>query len=171
MSGPPTRTFEGYRVSSKGKSSRESSPPAASSHLSSKHLVSPGVEEATPWQALGASAVLHQVSVWTPPPELVQHTLVSLLELWVESPQDTHAILLTPRILPTNWNGLSKHLKEVVEIPCPPGWHPLGGHTPVTVLSLSPFVHSVSTRQEEVDRVRPTGHFAHRRAAAALRGM
>ena len=109
--------------------------------------------------------------MWAPPPELMRQVLVALLELWVESPQDTHIIVLTPRILPTNWNGLSKHVEEVSQMPCPPKWHPLGHHIPVVTLSISPFVHSLPSRKEKLDGFRPAGYFVHRRAAAALRGV
>jgi hypothetical protein len=55
-----------------------------------------------------ASRVLHQHSVWCPPPETTRQLLCSLLLLWTESPWTTSFTIVVPRILIRQWSRISK---------------------------------------------------------------
>jgi hypothetical protein len=50
-----------------------------------------------------ALRVLHQHSVWCPPPETTRQLLCSLLLLWTESPWTTSFTIVVPRILMRQW--------------------------------------------------------------------
>lgn len=63
------------------------------------------------------SALLHQMSIHYPPPELARQTIVFFLEAWVESPLDTGALFFVPRVVPACWQGLSKHVMELDTVP------------------------------------------------------
>jgi hypothetical protein len=55
-----------------------------------------------------ALRVLHQHSVWCPPPETARQLLCSLLLLWTESPWTTSFTIVVPRILMRQWSRISK---------------------------------------------------------------
>jgi hypothetical protein len=55
-----------------------------------------------------ARRVLHQHSVWCPPPETTRQLLCSLLLLWTESPWTTSFTIVVPRILIRQWSRVSK---------------------------------------------------------------
>jgi hypothetical protein len=55
-----------------------------------------------------ARRVLHQHSVWCPPPETARQLLCSLLLLWTESPWTTSITVVVPRILMRQWSRVSK---------------------------------------------------------------
>ena len=58
-------------------------------------------------------AIRHQPTFWTPAPELARQALVSFMHAWVQSPRDTSAIFLIPRILQREWGRISRHVHEV----------------------------------------------------------
>ena len=64
----------------------------------------------TRWEGL---ALLHQMNVWFPPPELARQAIIFTLEAWVEAPLTTSALFFVPRTVPSFWHGLSRHLTEV----------------------------------------------------------
>jgi hypothetical protein len=55
-----------------------------------------------------ARRVLHQHSVWCPPPETTRQLLCSLMLLWTESPWTTSFTIVVPRILIRQWSRVSK---------------------------------------------------------------
>jgi hypothetical protein len=50
------------------------------------------------------------------PPKLARQTIVRFLEAWVESPLDTGAIFVVPRMVASFWHGLSRHVMEWAEL-------------------------------------------------------
>jgi hypothetical protein len=67
-----------------------------------------------PWNGRWtARPVLHRTTIWCPPPEMARQLLCFLLGRWVESPWDTSALLVIPRVLQRQWMNLSKHVTEV----------------------------------------------------------
>jgi hypothetical protein len=52
--------------------------------------------------------VLHQHTVWCPPPETARQLLCSLMLLWTEAPWTTSFTLVVPRILVRQWSRISK---------------------------------------------------------------
>ena len=67
-----------------------------------------------PWNGNWASRpVLHRTTIWCPPPEMARQLLCFLLGHWVESPWDTSALLVIPRVLQRQWMNLSQHVTEV----------------------------------------------------------
>lgn len=76
----------------------------------------------------------HQVTLWTPPPELARQAIVHYLLSWVQSPRDSSAIFLIPRILQREWGRVSKHVEEIGV------YLPQLLPSPVAYSSLFPFV-------------------------------
>jgi hypothetical protein len=71
----------------------------------------------SPWKRPIAGAdLLHRFTAHFPPPELARQTIVRFLEAWVESPLDTSAIFVVPRIVASFWHGLSRHVVEWAEL-------------------------------------------------------
>ena len=64
----------------------------------------------SPWEG---AALLHQLTVWYPPPEIARQAIIFMLETWVEAPLTTSALFFVPRTVPSFWHGLSRHLEEV----------------------------------------------------------
>ena len=63
-----------------------------------------------PWYTL---PILHQFSVWFPPPELARTVISTVLSCFVESPLDTAALFFVPRVVPSFWHNLSRYLVEL----------------------------------------------------------
>jgi hypothetical protein len=52
-------------------------------------------------------------TIWAPPPELAAQVLHFLLHCYVESPLDTAALILLPRVLQQRWSRMSRVVREV----------------------------------------------------------
>jgi hypothetical protein len=71
----------------------------------------------SPWKhPIAGADLLHRFTAHFPPPELARQTIVRFLEAWVESPLDTGAIFVVPRIVASFWHGLSRHVVEWAEL-------------------------------------------------------
>jgi hypothetical protein len=60
--------------------------------------------------------MIHRHTVWLPPPELARQVLSEFLLLWVESPWDTSAVFVIPRVLRHQWSRLSRCLLDIGEL-------------------------------------------------------
>ena len=49
----------------------------------------------------------HQTTVWTPPPELGRQVITFLLNMWIEQPYSTAALIILPRTCGASYRGLS----------------------------------------------------------------
>ena len=122
---------------------------------------------------LRGASLLHRFSIHYPPPELARQTLIFFLEAWVESPRDTGALFIVPRILAAFWHGLSRHVQELELVDpsllVPRPVLPI----PVVVLAVSP--HTLSFRPTESrlddDPRPPRGSRWHRQQATNMRGL
>ena len=77
--------------------------------------------------------ILHQTTIWTPTPEVARQAIDCFLTYWVESPYDTSAIFLIPRVLQREWHFMSRHLQEIGV------YHPTLLQAPASYPSLIPF--------------------------------
>ena len=78
-------------------------------HLS-KHYPLRHLSDLSHWNTKN---ILHQITIWTPSPEVARQAVDCFLTYWVESPYDTAAIFLIPRVLQRDWHFMSKHVQEV----------------------------------------------------------
>eukprot|EP00957_Ditylum_brightwellii_P051557 3909819-Ditylum_brightwellii.AAC.1 len=85
--------------------------------------------------------LLHRTSVWIPSPHLAWQAMSHLASTWVNSPWDTAAIIMIPRIFTCMWSKMNKHFQLVSTVKqdnclqCP--WNsPL----PLCLLYLSNYV-------------------------------
>jgi hypothetical protein len=57
--------------------------------------------------------VMNCLTVWAPPPEIVNQLIHFLLLCYVEAPLTTTSIIILPRVLQRRWQGMSKVVREV----------------------------------------------------------
>jgi hypothetical protein len=122
-----------------------------------------------------ASRVLHQHSVWCPPPETTRQLLCSLMLLWTESPWTTSFTLVVPRILIRQWSRISKAAKvfgpfAYTSLPTD-ARHPL--RIPVMIIHTAPHLRCLPTLATSRMASLALPHDAewHREQAALLRGL
>ena len=128
----------------------------------------------SPWSdPLTGTALLHRFTVHYPPPELARQTIVSILEAWVESPSDTGALIIVPRVLSAFWHGLSKHLVELGTTPAATYSSACPTLIPVVTLALPPFFRPEHRAADTPDPPRPSAPNArrHRDLANKMRGL
>ena len=58
------------------------------------------------------SVVTGRLTLWTPPPETVRQVITSYLKRWVQTPFDSCAIFLVPRILQRHWGRITRYVEE-----------------------------------------------------------
>lgn len=101
-------------------------------------------------------------TLWTPSPEIARQAIVALLSAWVESPWDTEALFLIPRVLQREWSSISRHVTTVAcySPNAYPFFAPVPTHIPLVLLHVSPYVRALPLP----DRVEPPAstHGAHR---------
>ena len=56
------------------------------------------------------SAVVQQLSMWTPSPELGRQSLGHLVDCWLERAHETAAAFMIPHIMQQDWGIISKHI-------------------------------------------------------------
>ena len=54
-----------------------------------------------------------RLTVWCPPPELGRQVITFLLNMWVEQPRTTSALIILPRTCSASYRGLSKYIWHV----------------------------------------------------------
>jgi hypothetical protein len=135
----------------------------------------PGV----PWEyrhwegAWDAHKCFDRCTVWFPPPELARQVLCFILDVWVECPRTTSALIFVPRVVQAFWWGLCRHIKELATFY--PHLTPLRLQPtvpiPVVVLYLPPHQRSLPTK-DRLDRAAlPPEADWHREQAALMRGL
>ena len=77
--------------------------PDASSTYNYYHWRSPWVE----------SDCFGRLTVWCPPPELCCQVITFILNMWIEQPHTTSALIILPRTCAASYLGLSKYLRHV----------------------------------------------------------
>jgi hypothetical protein len=124
-----------------------------------------------------ALQVLHQHTVWCPPPETARQLLCSLLLLWTESPRTTSFSLVVPRILIKQWSRVSRAtevLGPFLNTSLPPAIrHPL--RVPVMLVHIAAHVRCLPAPSSSRDRLDtstvPCDVEWHREQAELLRGV
>ena len=117
-------------------------------------------------------AIRHQLTFWTPPPELARQALVTFLQAWVQSPRTTSAVFLVPRILQRQWGRVSRHVQEVGTFR-PQLLPPLVSYPslfPFVVLYVPPFVPMLGPSRLDKPPVAKPNNW-HRRQAEEVRGL
>ena len=114
----------------------------------------------------------HNVSLWTPPPELARRAITTFLHSWVQSPRDTSAIFLIPRILQRRWGRVCRYIREVGtflphQLPRPVAYSSL---LPFVFLHIPPFVPALSPPRMELSSKANQPNW-HRRQAEEVRGL
>jgi hypothetical protein len=133
-----------------------------------------------PWDGCWtARPLLHQTTLWYPPPEIARQVIVHVMSLGVESPWGTQVFIFVPRILQHQWGNLSKHVHEVGifqpgEFPLSPLQHlPI----PVVLLQIATYKRTLPSIRDEDMAARLDGPPAppdarwHRNEAELLRGL
>jgi hypothetical protein len=122
-----------------------------------------------------ALQVLHQHSIWCPPPETARQLLCSLLLLWTESPRTTSFSLVVPRILIKQWSRVSRTttvLGPFLNTSLPPSVrHPL--RVPVMLIHIAAHVRCLPapSRFRLDPSTVPCDVEWHREQAELLRGV
>ena len=114
----------------------------------------------------------NKTTVWCPPPELGRQVITFLLNMWVEQPYTTSAVLILPRTCSANYRGLSKfvhHVGTIYPAKTPLMHHPVL-NIPFEVLYIAPHLKvlpnvSSSTRFSHPELV------WHQRQAAEMSGL
>jgi hypothetical protein len=126
------------------------------------------------WDSWRFETVAHQQTLWLPSPELGRAAITAFLDFWVESPWDTSAVFIIPRILQRHWGFLSKWVLEVGcfqvgQIPAECGYSSL---IPLCVLYVRPHT-PILPPPDRVEWDAATGRFDawHQQQADALRRM
>ena len=128
-----------------------------------------------PWDKFPEpSALLHRTQVFYPPPELARQTIIFFLEAWVESPHDTRALFVVPRIATTFWHSLSRHVKELGMVYPPDQSPPLPLPIPLVVLAVDSHTPALSpppARHMDRVRVAPANRRKHKAEAERVRKL
>ena len=108
---------------------------------------------------LAANQGAHAATIWTPPPECARQVISAFLFMWTQTPFDTQAIFLIPRILQRQWGRICRHVQEIgiYKAELLPDQCSFTSHLPFVVLYLAP--HNSEIRRSRLDQ--PT--FGHRK--------
>jgi hypothetical protein len=112
------------------------------------------------------------LTIWTPPPECGRQALTTYLRNWVQSPFDTSAIFILPRILQRQWGRVARYIKErgVYHSGLLPPECRFESHLPFVLLFIPTHVHvRRKDRMEQPPPAQPQGW--HKHQAEAVRGL
>lgn len=113
-----------------------------------------------------------RLTIWTPPPECGRLVLTSYLRSWVQSPMNSRAIFLLPRILQRQWGRVAKYIKErgVYHAGLLPPSCSFVSHLPFVLLFIAPHTHvRRKDRMELPAPAQPPGW--HKHQAEQVRGL
>ena len=89
----------------------------------------------------------HRLTIWCPPLELGRQLITFLLNMWIEQPYSTSALVLIPRTCSAAYMGLSKYIWRIGSIY--PAKTPLVVPPmlpiPIEVLYIAPHIPSLPT--------------------------
>ena len=54
-----------------------------------------------------------RLTIWCPPPELGRQVITFLLNMWIEQPYTTSALVFLPRTCSASYSGLSKYIRRI----------------------------------------------------------
>ena len=113
-----------------------------------------------------------QVTLWTPPPEVARQAIVTFLQAWVQSPSDTSAVFLIPRILQRRWGRICRHILEIGVfqpqlLPAPANYSSL---FPFVLLYVPPYVPVLGPSRLDLPPV-PKPQNWHRKQAEEVRRL
>ena len=113
-----------------------------------------------------------QVTVWCPPPELGRQVITFLLNMWVEQPATTSAVIIIPRTCSASYLGLSKYIRHIGTIkPAETRlFYPPVLPIPIEVLYLAPHISSLSPNTRMESSTGPDAKW-HQAQAATVRGL
>jgi hypothetical protein len=63
-------------------------------------------------------SVVNRLTIWAPPPEVTCQVLHFLLNVYVEAPSTTSAILMVPRVLQKRWQSTSRLVTRIGDYQC-----------------------------------------------------
>ena len=114
----------------------------------------------------------NRTTIWCPPPELGRQLLTFLMNMWVERPYTTSALIIIPRTCSASYWGLSSYIHHKCTIypaECP--WHfrpvlPI----PIELLYISPHVASLPPSFRRKPPPNPKA-LRHREEADEMRGL
>ena len=114
----------------------------------------------------------NRTTVWCPPPELGRQLITFLMNMWVEQPWTTSAVIVIPRTCSASYWGLSKYIQHQGTIypAVTPLYPPPALPIPIELLYISPHVPSLPPPC----RRKPPSHphaYQHRKEADEMRGL
>jgi hypothetical protein len=119
-------------------------------------------------------SVVNRFTVWAPPPELAGQLIHFLLNVYVEAPLTTAALLLIPRVLQCHWQGMSRtvvqevgvYQRSVIPVIC---------HTnltiPIVLLNIPFHIRRVPTVRRLDSPASSPSQRIHELTKTSLRGM
>lgn len=132
----------------------------------------PLLHDTSPWVW---ATIGHRYTVWTPSPEVAHLAIHTFLNFWVESPWDTSAVFVIPRVLQRDWHFMSRYVTEVgvyasTDLPPVLGYNSV---IPVVLLHCAPFVRRLPASDDRMDTPPKFDRFQRwcLRQAEALRGV
>ena len=63
-------------------------------------------------QVFDIRVVSGRLTIWTPPPECCRQLLAAYIHRWVQTPFNTCAIILVPRIIQRDWGRVARYVEE-----------------------------------------------------------
>ena len=126
-----------------------------------------------PWDAHWSEQLcFHYTTIWCPPPELGRQVITFLLNMWVEQPRTTSALVVLPRTCSASYWGLSKYIRHRGTIyPAktslyPPPVLPI----PIEVFYIAPHLPALPLPSSYQPASHPDA-YQHRKEADAMRGL
>jgi hypothetical protein len=114
-----------------------------------------------------ASVIIDNYTYWTPPPDLTQQVVSTVLLAYTESPLYTASVIFTPRVLQRHWSNISRFVDP---IDVPSAWASTRCGAPVVALLIRPHVRSLPLLHNRLDSsALPTEARWHRQQAESLR--
>ena len=92
-----------------------------------------------------------RITIWTPPPECARQVLVGFLQKWVQTPMDSGALFLVPRILQLQWGRVCRYVQEigVFQSNLLPQPYCFDSHLPFVLLMVAPHRHHLRPKRME----------------------
>ena len=126
-----------------------------------------------PWERNWSEQLcFHRNTIWCPPPELGRQVITFLLNMWVEVPRTTSALVILPQTCSASYWGLSKYIIHRGSIY--PTKTPLRPQPvlpiPIEVFTISPHVPSLPSPSSYQPPSYPNA-YQHRKEADKMRGL
>ena len=125
-----------------------------------------------PWRA---SDLKDRATIWFPPPRQAGQAMAAMVDAWVESPLDTEALFVVPRICTRMWRRAHKAFRDIARLKSGETWRDQviwdQNELPLILMYLPPHQRSLPSPSDmDSPSSHPTGA-RHRAQAAAVRGL